>query len=119
MVRHRSALPVELHVEWMRRLPAPCEEVLYRVAQEALTNVVKHARATQARVVLAADATRASLYVEDNGIGFATAEPAFDSYGLVVMRERVSALGGTLRLGARSEGGAYVHVELPLPEEAV
>jgi signal transduction histidine kinase len=60
MVRHRSALPVELHVEGMRRLPAPCEEVLYRVAREALTNVVKHARATQARVVLAADGAGAA-----------------------------------------------------------
>jgi signal transduction histidine kinase len=119
MVRHRSALPVDLHVEWAHRLPAPYEEVLYRVAQEALTNVLKHARAAHASVALAADTTRASLYVADDGIGFATAEPAFDSYGLVVMRERVSALGGTLRLGNRPEGGAYVAVELPLPEETV
>jgi signal transduction histidine kinase len=119
MVRHRSALPVDVQVDWARRLPAPYEEVLYRVAQEALTNIVKHARAARARVVLAADTTRVSLYVADDGIGCATAEPAFDSYGLVVMREGVSALGGTLRLGNRPEGGAYVALELPLPEETL
>jgi signal transduction histidine kinase len=119
MVHHRSGLPVDLHVEWARPSPTPYEEVLYRVAQEALTNVLKHARAAHASVALAADTTRASLYVADDGIGFATAEPAFDSYGLVVMRERVSGLGGTLRLGNRPEGGAYVAVELPLPEETL
>lgn len=119
MVRHRTALQVDLHVAWARRWPAPYEEALYRVAQEALTNVVKHARATQARITLSADAGGASLFVEDDGIGFATAEPEVDSYGLVVMRERVSGLAGTLRLGNRPRGGAYVHAELPLPKEIV
>lgn len=47
------------------------------------------------------------------------ATPECDSYDLVVMRERVSGWGGTLRLGTRPQGGAYVHVELPLPGEAV
>jgi NarL family two-component system sensor histidine kinase LiaS len=114
MLRHRTALQIDLYVTWNRDLPVAYEEALYRVAQEALTNVVKHARATQAMVTLAADATRVVLDIADDGIGFATDEPAFDSYGLVVMRERVSELGGTVRLGNRPEGGASVRVELPL-----
>jgi signal transduction histidine kinase len=119
LVRHRSGLAVDLQAAWLRRLPEPHEEALYRVAQEALTNVVKHARAAHASVTLAVDARTASLHIADDGMGFTTPAPAFDSYGLVVMRERVSSLGGTLRLGNRPEGGAFVHAELPLPEEAV
>lgn len=114
MLRHRTDVQIDLRVAWSRTLPPPYEEALYRVAQEALTNVVKHARATRAMVTLAADATGVVLDIADDGIGFASAEPAFDSYGLVVMRERVSELGGTVRLGNRSEGGASVRVELPL-----
>jgi signal transduction histidine kinase len=114
MLRHRTALQIDLRVTWNRDVPAAYEEALYRVAQEALTNVLKHARATRAIVILTAEATRVVLDIADDGIGFASAEPAFDSYGLVVMRERVGELGGTVRLGNRPEGGASVRVELPL-----
>jgi signal transduction histidine kinase len=124
LVRHRSALGIALHLDRMPRLPTLYEEALYRVAQEALTNVVKHARAAHAHVVFAVEAGRARLSVEDDGIGFATAAPALaapvlGSSGLSAMRERLSALGGTLRLGNRPEGGAYVHADVPLPAEAL
>jgi signal transduction histidine kinase len=115
LVRHRSALTIALHLSQLPRLPVTYEETLYRVAQEALTNVARHARAAHASIALTADADRACLSVEDDGIGFATAAPALGSSGLSAMRERVSALGGTLRLGNRPEGGAYVHADVPLP----
>jgi two-component system sensor histidine kinase UhpB len=118
MVRHRSGLQVDLQAPTTCHLPAAHEETLYRVVQEALSNVVKHARATRASVVIMVQDGCASVQVEDDGVGFDAAGPPIDSFGLVGMRERASRLGGTLRVGNRPEGGAVVHAELPLPEEA-
>ena len=83
--------------------------------QEALANVIKHARATRATVTVIRDAT-VRLTVEDNGVGLGAPAPAF-AYGLAGMRERVAALGGTLHLGNGSGGGARVVAELPLSNE--
>ena len=82
--------------------------------QEALANVVKHARATSAAVTLVRDAT-VRLTVEDDGVGFGAPVEAF-AYGLAGMRERVAALGGVLHLDNRPAGGARVVAELPVPE---
>ena len=96
------------------RLPRPYEEALYRIVQEALANVVKHAHATRATITLVQDAT-VRLQVEDDGVGFGAPTPAF-AYGLAGMRERVAALGGRLHLDNRPAGGARVVAERPLPD---
>ncbi len=83
-------------VGWTReRLPAEVEVSIYRIAQEALTNVVRHARATQVDVLLHKAEASITLMVEDNGIGF---DPEISSaqLGLVGMRERCEMLGGSL-----------------------
>jgi signal transduction histidine kinase len=124
VVRQRSGLLVELRVQEAgsgaagthglgARLPAAHAEALYRLVQEALTNVVKHARATRATVTLLWDAT-VRLTVEDDGVGFGAPVPAF-AFGLAGMRERVAALGGGLHLDNRAAGGARVVAELPVP----
>ena len=96
VVRRASGLRVDLHLAGGARpgvdeLPAAYQEALYRLAQEALANVVKHARATRATVTLVQGAT-VRLVVEDDGVGFGAPSPAF-AYGLAGMRERVAALG--------------------------
>ncbi|HWE63737.1 MAG TPA: sensor histidine kinase [Chloroflexota bacterium] len=127
VVRRRSGLPVEIRVGGRgatdragtagqgERLPAAHEEALYRVVREALANVVKHARATRAAVTLVRDTT-VRLSVEDDGVGFGAPAPAFAD-GLTGMRERVGALGGTLRLENRPGGGARVVAEFPSPAD--
>ena len=128
VVCQRSGLQVELRVgaagsaeqEWTQepdeRLPLAHEEALYRIVQEALANVVKHARATRATVTLVRDTT-VRICVEDDGMGFGAPAAAF-TYGLAGMRERVAALGGRLHLDNGPAGGARVVAELPLPDEA-
>jgi signal transduction histidine kinase len=128
VVRQRSGLQVDLRLmspvaqppwaarPWADGLPAAYQEALYRLVQEALANVVKHARATHATVTLVRDGA-VRLIVEDNGIGFGAPAPAF-AYGLSGMRERVEALGGWLHLENRPGDGAAVTAELPLPDEA-
>jgi signal transduction histidine kinase len=118
LLRHQSALAVELDVAHQMhelRLPSQHEEALYRLVQEALANVIKHARARRACVTLAVQVGGVRVHVEDDGVGFPPDGPAFDAFGLRGMRERVQALGGTLQVGNGPSGGAYVAADLPLP----
>lgn len=89
---------------------------LYRAAQEALTNVQRHARAQQAWLSLALDDGDLLLTVADDGRGFPAAMGP-DRFGLRGIGERVTGLGGRLDLGTRPGGGARVEVRLPLAAE--
>ena len=98
-----------------RRLPAEIETVLYRVAQEALSNVAKHAGASHARVTLELVEGFAIVRVEDDGVGFdpdAPKEPR--AMGLVGMRERASLVGGLLIVDSSPGKGTRVTVRIPL-----
>src|SRR5205814_1474586 len=97
------------------RLPPDVETALYRVAQEALTNVARHARASRVGVALVARDGELRLDVEDDGVGFPQ-RPANGTrvgVGLVGIRERVRALGGTVTLHPGK--GARLRVSVPLP----
>jgi signal transduction histidine kinase len=105
------------------RLPAQIETHLYRVAQEALNNVVRHARARQAAVELDARDGYATIEVRDDGRGFVLDEVfgrrGERGLGVLGMQERVDALGGQLRIESSPGRGTRVHVRGPLsPDEA-
>jgi signal transduction histidine kinase len=92
------------------------ELAIFRVAQEALTNVYKHARARRVAVRLTIERSRIALLIEDDGIGFANAPARADGRGLGVrgMRERVRVFGGTLAIGSGARGGTRLLAVLPL-----
>ena len=95
------------------------QEALYRVGQEALTNVVKHAHAQHVTVSLSLYDRRVVLEVADDGVGLDAVARDGDGaarYGVRGMRERVEALGGTLTLGPRTEGGAVLRATIPTGE---
>lgn len=99
-----------------RGLTAAIESTCYRVAQEALTNVARHAQATRVRVSLAVAAAAVHLEIADNGQGFDPRPRTRGSpggRGLVGMRERVELLGGTLRITSNPGGGTTITVDLP------
>jgi len=95
------------------RLPADMETALYRITQEALTNVARHARASAVRVALAAEGGRLLLEIVDDGVGFPADGTRRTGIGLIGIRERAHALGGTLTVSSGS--GGRLRVELPLP----
>jgi signal transduction histidine kinase len=95
-----------------QRLPEAVELACFRIAQEALTNVLRHAQAQQVIVTLAVDATRLQLRVEDDGRGFDPAQAA--GLGMVTMRERAEQVGGTLHVDTEAAAGTRIRVELPL-----
>lgn len=91
------------------------QEAFYRVGQEALTNVAKHAHATHVAVSFTVQDALATLEVADNGVGLGAAERGGpDRYGLLGMRERVDALGGSLTLGPRPGGGTVLRASIPV-----
>ncbi|MGI5204826.1 sensor histidine kinase [Spirillospora sp. CA-108201] len=114
----RAGLEVSVHQDGTARPLAPGVDLTaYRIVQEALTNVTKHAGAGSARVRLAWDRDRVAVTVADDGAA-APATPPPDrppGYGLIGMRERATAVGGRLSAGRRPEGGFLVSTELPLP----
>jgi two-component system NarL family sensor kinase len=93
-------------------LPAAVEAATFRIAQEALTNVARHAHARHAEVSIAVGETL-RLEVADDGCGVAPDRVA--GVGLTSMRERATELGGSFELAARPGGGTVLRVELPLP----
>jgi signal transduction histidine kinase len=96
------------------RLPADMETALYRIAQEALTNVARHAQARHVRVSLGVQGHTIELEVEDDGVGLPPGAKG-DGIGLIGIRERARALRGDVSL--TSERGTRLRVRMPLPEE--
>lgn len=120
----RSVPGVAISVELAdTRLPDHIELALYRIAQECLQNVVKHARATSARLTFTVGEEVARLEIADNGIGFDTFEHPLGAdemggYGLLSMAERAEIVGGRLNIRSRPGTGTSVTATIPLPASA-
>lgn len=119
----RVGIPVQMHTSGLLddRLPTEVETTLYRIAQEALTNIAKHSRATNVEVVLERWPDAVVLVIEDNGIGFeadakaaAGTEPADSarSFGLLGMQERASLIGASLTIESTVGQGTTVLLRL-------
>jgi signal transduction histidine kinase len=116
-----AGLAVKLRVNGTRPpLPAGVDLSAYRIVQEALTNVVKHAGSARAQVVIGYGDQDVRVEVTDDGQGAVTAAGdgrAGTGHGLIGMRERVAAFGGDLEVGPRPDGGFRVAARLPLAVE--
>jgi two-component system sensor histidine kinase UhpB len=118
--RERLRISVELHREVPttptpgKEYPSLYETTLFRVAQESLTNVARHAQATHVSIELAQDEENISLRIHDNGQGYETTQRG-SGLGISGMQERVSLLNGTLNLSSEAGKGTTVEVTLPLP----
>jgi signal transduction histidine kinase len=95
------------------RFPPEIETTLYRIIQEALTNVARHAQASHARVTIERHPSNVRAVIRDDGIGFNVTE-ARRALGLVGMQERASLLGGSVEIVSHPRTGSTVKVELPL-----
>jgi signal transduction histidine kinase len=103
------------------RLVPELETAIYRIVQEGLSNVAKHAAAERCTVSLTRDSNFVRLVIQDDGIGFA-AEPGADvtrhGLGLIGIRERAALLGGFLRVVTAAGRGTRLFVEFPLARES-
>ncbi|HET9359813.1 MAG TPA: ATP-binding protein, partial [Vicinamibacterales bacterium] len=100
-----------------RRQSAEIERALYRIVQETLTNIARHARATSGRVHLVADADKIRVAIEDDGVGFDPADAERPGrrrgLGLLGIRERVAQLCGDVRIYSVWGGGTRIEIEVP------
>ena len=109
-----TGLDVTLTVEGQRHeMPTAVDRTAYRIVQESLTNVVRHAAATTASVQIGYRPGALAIRVDDDGNATPGTTPV-PGVGLLGMRERVSALGGRLRAEARAEGGFTIQAEVPV-----
>ena len=113
-VEAHSGLATEIRLDEGIELPGPVQQDLYRIAQEALNNVLKHAQANRIVVTLDATVERVRLEVTDDGSGFhPDAVQSVGGLGLNGMRERAESFGGTLTIESAPGGGTRVQVEVP------
>ena len=101
-----------------RRLPAPVETILFRIAQEGLNNVAHHAQAGRVAVRLRCDKVTTRLEIEDDGVGFdpavaLQADPAGPGWGLVGIQERVALAGGEFQIESTPGRGTTLRVAVP------
>ncbi len=117
-VSRRSGLRIVIEGTPEGRLPEPVEAALYRVAQESLTNAVRHARATKVTIRFRQEAARIFCHIRDDGVGFDTelTTPATSErgFGLIGIRERAGSLGGTLEIISAAGAGTELVVSIPL-----
>lgn len=112
-VQERSDLSIELVCDRSERLPLLQEREMWRIAQEAITNVERHARARRVRVVWRCNGDSATLDITDDGQGFPIGRAGrLDSYGILGMRERASSIGATLEIASEPDKGTRVRAVL-------
>ena len=112
-VESRVGLDTTFRVDGDAKLPPDVEEGLYRIAQEALNNALKHAHASSVSVVLHHNDRVVSLSIQDDGIGFDPSEArAQGGFGLTGMEERVTRLGGELTISSSPGEGTCIEVEV-------
>ena len=108
-------IPLDVVIQLNERLPSEVETALYRIVQEALTNIARHAQAKFASILVEKHSNTVRTIVEDDGIGFdVSANQGERHLGLLGMRERAELLNGTLIIESSSEHGTSVFIEIPL-----
>lgn len=114
---HRTKLPINLEIDSdIPALPDIFEITLYRVLQETLTNIVKHAQATEVWVDLTMEDKTINLTVQDNGHGFDTEKTYSNGIGLTGLNERVTLAGGKFNISSSPVRGTIVLAQFPLPK---
>src|SRR6266481_781300 len=117
-VSRRGNLPIHVEAAFSGRLPGAIETTLYRIVQESLTNAVKHAKASGVWIRAWRENHVLCCSVRDDGLGFDSSQVHMATgrkgLGLIAMRERVSAIGGTLRIESRADHGTELSIRLPM-----
>lgn len=106
----RKQLRISLELDYTETLAPELKLVLYRIAQEALNNIVKHAQASQVSIRLTQDSTGATFEIHDDGVGFDPDSRSPSSMGLNIMRERAEGVGATIHIRSASNAGTQIAV---------
>lgn len=115
----RHKIPVDIVIQLTERLPGEIETAVYRIVQETLTNIARHARAKSASLLIEKHGDTVRAIVEDDGVGFDVNTYHGERHlGLLGMRERAELLGGTLTIESTPGQGTSIFIEIPLTQPA-
>jgi signal transduction histidine kinase len=114
-VKQSQSVDVELKLD-VENLPSSVGFQLFRVIQECLTNVMKHANASQVKIELEQNGEKLRLNVSDNGCGMPTDEQ-HSGFGIRGMRERIESMNGTVAISAQPNQGTHINVSIPVRHE--
>ena len=119
--RNKNHIDIDLYINGMKndRLPSKIEVSVYRIVQEALTNIAKYAKASNVSIIIEQSKNLLSIIIEDDGVGFnpeiiLKKEPTKLNLGLLGMQERASLLGGNLQIESEFGKGTSIYVKLPI-----
>jgi len=120
-VSKRAHLPIHIDAAVSERPPSTVETTLYRIVQEALTNAAKHAKASNVWICARREGTALCCLIRNDGTGFTPQQRRNPlprkGLGLIAMRERVSAIGGTLQIESSPGNGTELSIRIPLEGE--
>lgn len=109
----KTNLHFEASIDEIEDISKAAEEHIFRIVQEALSNIIRHADATKVKLVLTDDDHYIRLFIGDDGKGFDIHKERITSYGLKTMRERCEQIGGTYNLRSKENEGTYIEIRIP------
>lgn len=111
--------PIEITPELdnLEGLTKGTEAHLFRIVQEGISNILRHAEATQIKIAAKRIDSTLTLYISDNGKGFSVNQQKMTSYGLQTMRERCEEIGGVFQIRSKENEGTYINIRIPLKEK--
>lgn len=113
-LEQKYAMNVHVSIDEVASIPKGIEDQLFRIVQEAVSNVLRHAKATQLELQLKQSPSELKLRLIDNGVGFDPKKTKQSSYGLQTMRERVTEIGGTIHIVSVVGKGTQIEATIPI-----
>ncbi|WP_409253353.1 histidine kinase [Bacillus sp. SCS-153A] len=116
-LKEKTPIEIMAEFEYLEGLTKGAEAHLFRIVQEGLSNILRHAEATQIKISTKKIDSSLNLYISDNGKGFNVNQHKMTSYGLQTMRERCEEIGGVFQIRSKEKEGTYINIRIPLREE--
>lgn len=113
-LKAKTNLHFKASIDEVEGLTKAAEEHLFRIVQEAVSNVIRHADAEEINVELSEEAGYARLYISDNGKGFNPEDAKMASYGIHTMKERCKEIGGNIKIRSKADEGTYIDIKVPV-----
>ncbi|WP_322422039.1 sensor histidine kinase [Jeotgalibacillus haloalkalitolerans] len=115
-LEQKTPITFFVQLDQMGKIPESADEHLFRVVQEAVSNILRHANATEITIRTEVKGSSFYLFVGDNGDGFDVTDKKWTSYGLQTMKERCEEIGGQFELRSKAGEGTYIKIRIPIVE---
>ncbi|WP_062352212.1 sensor histidine kinase [Bacillus kwashiorkori] len=115
-LKGKTNLHFEATIDEVNELPKAVEEHLFRIVQEAISNILRHSNADTIILILTERNNTIYLHIGDNGVGFDMEENKKISYGLKTMRERCEEIGGIFSIRSKQDKGTYIDIKVPISQ---